>query len=427
MAAKQTYIGPDQYAQLKKTLGNSWAQLRGQPTQEDINSSVDSSQMPQNSSSMYAPVPEPMAPSAPQAPQPKPITLVPGKASPSMAAGGPQPFFSNKKQTTNSHENKDISNRNVYLGLQDKENPSLADLVNQYETTAPVIAQRKGMEDLKALQAKTFAGLPTGVDLTPLMALSDAWTGSRFANSYKPPMSGSDKAQLLLKYGEANQKNLQDLTKDELSHISQLKAGNDQSIQTQKLAQLLAATNGVKAPSGNANNPFAQGKYLTGAAGKITDEFLKESTALGAARNAISSGKLNEIKAYTPVMARFVAGDKGQIARNLIEKVVPNTGNLKASEWESFISGNPEVLVDPRISTSMVKIINDSLEEHRNSANSKLTGLEGSASSYLPPEFVKNALSAHHEILDKDAPGSTGSKSKADSAAQAIIEAMKGL
>jgi hypothetical protein len=90
--------------------------------------------------------------------------------------------------------------------------------------------QKQNVSDLKD-KMQTYAALSAqgGVDLSPLMALSDAWTGSKLSNAYQAPESSQDKyAQLVnmqAKIGQAER----GITDDEMKLLATL--GDRQSAQ----------------------------------------------------------------------------------------------------------------------------------------------------------------------------------------------------
>lgn len=102
----------------------------------------------------------------------------------------------------------------------------LPDEINYQKQVASLFNQTKNadnasLEDQKkqlaAYKEQIQRGLnsPTEVSLKPLAALTDAWTGSHFAQNYEAPLTTKDKQALAAKLQDELLKRTQDLTKDQ--------------------------------------------------------------------------------------------------------------------------------------------------------------------------------------------------------------------
>jgi len=116
----------------------------------------------------------------------------------------------------------------------------------------PTEDQQKAMADLQASQMQSFQNQQRGIDdlsqytnalqgqevqtdLTPLAALTDAWTGSKFAQSYRAPESGKEKQATVAALKQALNKEKGNLTDNEVALLkAKISALTTQSIFGQK-------------------------------------------------------------------------------------------------------------------------------------------------------------------------------------------------
>lgn len=116
----------------------------------------------------------------------------------------------------------------------------------------PTEEQQKALADLQAAQMQSFQNQQQGIndlssftnaqleqpvqtDLTGLAALTDAWTGSKFAQSYKAPQSGQEKLSQVAALKQALNKERGNLTENEIALLkAKINALTTQSIFGQK-------------------------------------------------------------------------------------------------------------------------------------------------------------------------------------------------
>jgi hypothetical protein len=100
---------------------------------------------------------------------------------------------------------------------------SLNELWNEYYANNKQLMdeQKSGIEEQEA-QANKLAQANAGVDLTPMLALSDAWTGSNFTGSYKKPMNEAEKSKLMSGLQNEITKRKADLSKENISMLRDL-------------------------------------------------------------------------------------------------------------------------------------------------------------------------------------------------------------
>ena len=119
-------------------------------------------------------------------------------------------------------------------------------------------AQKELLDRNSQYAADISQALPTGqVDISPMMALTDAWTGSKFASSYKAPdnMAGT---KLLLDYGQKQAQALEDRNKMIMTAAQNMKSGTAQQQQTDVLKKTIEAGTGQapRPPSSGVRNPL---------------------------------------------------------------------------------------------------------------------------------------------------------------------------
>lgn len=86
------------------------------------------------------------------------------------------------------------------------------------------IAQRMGTEQGQVEEMKkqltNYMKQPKQIDFSPLAALTDSWTGSKFAHSYKAPQSDADRAETMAKLQNIIAQRQGDLTKQQIALLS---------------------------------------------------------------------------------------------------------------------------------------------------------------------------------------------------------------
>lgn len=114
--------------------------------------------------------------------------------------------------------------RNSYMDEQ-----AYADLVQTAMNMPTNRALRGGIDDQQGMYEDVVRTMPQGmVDLTPLMAMTDAMTGSHFAASYKAPDSFADRAKLLSGLQDKTQGSRERLAQLVMNETGGIKQGQDE-------------------------------------------------------------------------------------------------------------------------------------------------------------------------------------------------------
>lgn len=114
--------------------------------------------------------------------------------------------------------------RNSYMS-----GPEYDDLVQAAASTEPNRALQRGIDEQAGMYEDVLRNMPTGqVDLTPLMAMTDAMTGSGFAKSYKAPGDIYDNVKLLSGLQDRTQNSRERLAQLLMNETGGLKNGQDE-------------------------------------------------------------------------------------------------------------------------------------------------------------------------------------------------------
>lgn len=176
--------------------------------------------------------------------------------------------------------------RNSYM-----DGPEYDALVQAAMGAAPNRALSRGIDEQQAFYEATAKGMPRGqVDLTPLMAMTDAMTGSNFAGSYKAPEGFSDRAKLLSGLQDKTQGSRERLAQLLMNETGGLKNGQDE--QGYKSGMDESQKNGFAHPNPHAPRMGQQGNTPTNVRGFYNtfkgSEPVKEAAKIQQAAQAIT-------------------------------------------------------------------------------------------------------------------------------------------
>jgi hypothetical protein len=97
----------------------------------------------------------------------------------------------------------------------------------------------QGVRNLEALQDQ-YAAMPMQLDLSPLMALADTWTGSKLADSYRKPQSEQERLGALLGFERAAQEGRESASDFLIKSLEPQMTGETLA------QQILSATQGIQ-------------------------------------------------------------------------------------------------------------------------------------------------------------------------------------
>lgn len=176
--------------------------------------------------------------------------------------------------------------RNSYMN-----GPEYDTLTQAAMSTEPNRALSRGIEEQEGMYEDVLRNMPTGmVDLTPLMAMTDAMTGSKFASSYKAPADQMDNIKLLSGLQDRTQSSRERLAQLIMNETGGLKSGTDEQGYKSGLDE--SQKNGFTYPNPHAPRAAQQGGTPTNVRGFYNtfkgSEPVKEASKIQQAAQAIA-------------------------------------------------------------------------------------------------------------------------------------------
>lgn len=208
--------------------------------------------------------------------------------------------------------------------------------------------QQKDVDDQKKV-ADDYANRAPKLNLAPLAALVDSWTGSNFAKSMPAPQTEDDRAMNLAKLRALASQGQQGLLKDQ---ISLMNAGNKDDTSMARILATIANSgangelkrmmfkNKMTQDFGNALNSYKQSRNQIG---------VIAGTEVRASRLATLLDRYNDGNKLSPTEMQEVAtGMAGLItnqpitAQENINALNPKVANMKLAQLEQFFLSDPQ-------------------------------------------------------------------------------------
>jgi hypothetical protein len=116
---------------------------------------------------------------------------------------------------------------------------------------------------------------------------------------------------------------------------------------------------------------------------KLLKGFSEDKSLLDALKVALNSGNVGSIQRAMGAAARILSRETGQMTNQDIGRVLPDTVGMDLAKFQTYITSNPEVLVDPYIIQGLIDEVGKSeqalrdryLERHK-AFNSQLEASE---------------------------------------------------
>lgn len=262
--------------------------------------------------------------------------------------------------------------------------------------------QRQGISDtqeqLKNLLAKSkekqgFQSL----DLSPLMALSDAWTGSKFAQSYKAPTSEEARTKMSL--------DLMDKINSQRSKLADNELDRRKQIENAYLG--IERANAEKQYASNASIPLRMDEQAK-RAGDIFDKDSSIKTLTTQAQQVHRGLQTLEAMPYNKVtheivqdFATAISGAKGS-SDYRVKSIITPTLEGKLADLISFLSSNPNQPAPPEV-VAYLKEQGHRLEEaYKQSITSQANTLR-TGRSYKNNPAANDIMDAKHKYLTSGA------------------------
>jgi hypothetical protein len=200
--------------------------------------------------------------------------------------------------------------------------------------------QERGIDNLQEMLRARLALAKPQLDLTPLMSLTDAWTGSKMAGNYKAPKN--DDADTILAAQAKLQDDRRDLFKSLLGTISAQKGGGVYIDQAG-----LKSTAGSKASASDPDAKASKGPDPTSVKLRLMGAWRQDSkdakdayVAAQQAVNTLFSGSKVGLEAFKNFMAR-ASGEKGPLSVDDVHRFVGSQALLDRIDrsWEKWTTG----------------------------------------------------------------------------------------
>lgn len=244
----------------------------------------------------------------------------------------------------------------TYMSPEDK---GILDLIT--ENSPAMQRVRADIDARKALgdQYQAMVGSrKAGVDLSPLMALTDAWTGSKFAQSYKAPENPMDRFKDVLAYKDKISDDEQKFA-DAVNKGSQyLKSGSLTDMSKNGLLEMLGY--GLKNLDPNArkgrDRPAAiEEKWMIDKANKIHNDYQTDFEQISRLKDNLARGDFQGLQISLGYASRQLGGQKGVLTDKDVAMTMPATIGGSLAKLEAYFTNNPNVALTP----DLIKGLND--------------------------------------------------------------------
>ncbi len=236
--------------------------------------------------------------------------------------------------------------------------------------------QRQGLSDEMAM-LKKIAQTPDGLDLSPVAALVDQWTGSNFSKTYKKPDA---RARQIEDFG-LNDKMLQrqqQLSSDQLGLYKAQLSGYQQD---QLMKTMLTANQVSNKPAGgNGRGEAQQAKFASdyrNAIGKMDADLTETKAQYRIIDDALNSGSYAHINITLGQLARRISSEKGVLRDSDIERTMPRSFNGDTYKFLTYVSSlTPDTPVPPEYTDSLKAIVNFAKKKDAEKFQSQLDSAE---------------------------------------------------
>lgn len=372
MAAKKskrplmTFLSPEQMA-----AQNPWGGMLQNPTQAAINNSADESQAARKALGVIGQAREdsPVAmDNSREAASPIPLVEQFNQMALIPKGTGPRDTWMDRVTQKNQEQNK--ITENLYASPEEYNQ-----LVGAVMNTEPVRQQQALLEAQDELAQDVISNYQTGMDLSPLMALTDAWSAKNpnLARAYKAPPGYGEKAKLLLDYGSKMADDRQKLMDKIMSGVQYMKTG---TTSTGTLADLAALTQRGQTPApppkggGSGRGGVVDAKWVISNSKKLSEDFNKDMADITKIKAALSDNSIQGLNLATGYISRVLGGQKGVLTDKDLKLVTPQGIKLTLANLEAYVTSNPNVRIDPKFT----KRINELIVEGERKLREKYAG-----------------------------------------------------
>lgn len=208
---------------------------------------------------------------------------------------------------------------------------------------------RTSLGDLKE-RLNQYLNIKSGPDLSPLLALSDQWSGGNLSKNYKAPESVEEKALNAIK--------LQDL-------ISQRESG----MSKEQLEFLKAQLRERNSETNSRQDRFETGQtrksdeYIDKFVGDIEKAAADEAKTFNVMDSAFNSGSYAQIVSSLANYARSVSGEKGVLTDQDIARIMPRNYQGGVAKFLSYFNEIPTSELPADFTTELQSLLNKAKNE----------------------------------------------------------------
>lgn len=241
--------------------------------------------------------------------------------------------------------------RNAYMT-----GPEYDTLVQAAASTAPNRALQGGIDEQQGMYEDVLRNMPQGmVDLTPLMAMTDAMTGSKFASSYKAPGDMYDNVKMLSGLQNQAQGSRERLAQLIMNETGGLKQGQDEQGYKSGLEESQKSGFAVPNPPQPRMGGLTPGniagaeKWIIGENQKMLKDFTADKSALDNLKRALATGEFGDVRRSLAQAARVISGEKGVLTEGDLTRVLPQTLGMDWAKFATYVGSDPGFKIDPYI------------------------------------------------------------------------------
>lgn len=236
------------------------------------------------------------------------------------------------------------------------------------------------------------------VDLSPLLALSDAWTGSKLAQSYKKPLTADERAAKAAEIQNMISKNKLGLTKEYADLLDKQASGQ----QNLRIAEFLGrqGRHETKIENEVAENISKKvHKDIMGQGKAGNENFENVENMMAGMEQAFQEGTLLSVSTALSTFARFVATEKGVLTDTDIKRIVPATLDKVLVDIQAWANSNPGEPIPRNLLDPYIKIIN---RVKKNIVQNKTRQLDNAEAAYKERKFYKESVTSGSGRVDFD-------------------------
>lgn len=244
-------------------------------------------------------------------------------------------------------------------------------------------AQKAAIPDLEGVSRKI--DLSSGrTDFSPLLALTDTWTGSDFSKSYKAPDSPEDLAYKKAQINQMIQKSKGDITSQEINLLKNL--------EDSKNMKALIDSDREKSRAqrwGDTNIFNAEKKLLDDVTKNVADPVDKFTGFYDKTMKALDSGNYGRISQELISIARNIGEDKGPLSDTDVGRQLLPTLEADIAKLSTYLSSQPQDALDPKVVQSLKENIMAAKNKVAAIARAQLHGRRGrmAVTSFYGPLF----------------------------------------